>query len=229
MFQLLKMICDNLLFFVLHLSNVSAFPKPLSAAKEKELLTQYKENKSEEARTALIEHNLRLVAHVVKKYYYGNAEQDDLISIGTIGLIKAIDTFDHTKGTRLATYAGRCIENELLMHFRAEKKSAGVMNLADPIDVDSEGNPLTLIDVIYADNTIVEDIDLFEKTKKLYSLIDKIEDEREKEIIVKRYGLYDSEALTQREIAQQLKISRSYVSRIEKKILEKLKSEFEEN
>lgn len=229
LFEFLKMVFDNLLFFALHLSNSNAFAKPLSASKEAELLKRYKEKNDFQARAQLIEHNLRLVAHVIKKYYCNSAEQDDLISIGTIGLIKAVDSFDHTKGTRLATYAARCIENELLMHFRQAKKSAGVISLADPIDVDSEGNPLTLSDIIFENNTMIEDIDLSEKTKKLYSLVEKIDDEREKNIIIDRYGLYDKDALTQREIAKKLNISRSYVSRIEKKILEKLKSEFDES
>lgn len=227
MFEAIRMVLQNLIFFVLHLGNSNSFPKPLSPSREKELLKLFKEENNTQARSELIEHNLRLVAHVIKKYYSTYSDQDDLISIGTIGLIKAIDSFNPKKGTKLATYAARCVENEILMHFRSQKKSAGVISFNEPIDVDSEGNPLTLMDVVYADNTIVEDIDLSNKTKKLYELIDKIEDSREKEIIIKRYGLFDSKELTQREIAKEMGISRSYVSRIEKKVIEDLKAEFQ--
>lgn len=226
MFELIRYLFQNFLFFALHLGNGSSFPKALSPAEEKKLLVDFKEKGDSNARNKLIEHNLRLVAHVIKKYYALSSDQDDLISMGTIGLIKAIDTFEHTKGTRLATYAARCIENEILMHFRSLKKSSSVVSLADPIDVDSEGNPLTLIDLIYSDNTIVEDIDLNEKTKRLYKLIEEMEDSREKEIIISRYGLYDNEELTQKEIAKKLGISRSYVSRIEKKVIEDIKRKF---
>lgn len=226
MFQALRAVIENLLFFVLHLSGAGSFPKPLPAAKERELLIKYKKQGDKNARAELIEHNLRLVAHVIKKYYSTYAEQDDLISIGTIGLIKAIDSFDADKGAKLATYAARCIENEILMHFRSLKKTASVVSINEPIDTDSEGNPLYLIDVIYEDNTIVEDIDLSDRTKKLYRLIDKMEDEREKEIIIKRYGLFFQKPQTQREVAKQLGISRSYVSRIEKKVIEELRREF---
>ncbi len=227
MFQIIKMIFENLLFFVLHLGNSSSFPKPLSPDKEKELLFEYKKNGSASARSELIEHNLRLVAHVIKKYYSACSDQDDLISIGTIGLIKAVDSFDAEKGTRLATYAARCIENEILMYFRSQKKTLGVVSINEPIDIDSEGNPLTLMDVIYADSTIVEDIDLSNQTKKLYDLIEKISDKREKEIIIKRYGLFGTKELTQREIAKEMGISRSYVSRIEKKVVTDLREKFE--
>lgn len=227
MFQMIKLIVQNLLFFVLHLGNSNSFPKPLSPSEEKELLIAFKENGDVKARSKLIEHNLRLVAHVIKKYYSASNEQDDLISIGTIGLIKAIDTFNHQKGTRLATYAARCIENEILMYLRSQKKNANVMSMNDPIEVDSEGNPLTLIDVIYVDNTIVEDIDLSEKGKRLYELVEQIEDEREKEIIIRRYGLFNFKEQTQREIAKELGISRSYVSRIEKKVIEELRKNLE--
>lgn len=226
MFELIRYLFQNFLFFALHLGNGSSFPKALSPTEEKKLLVDFKEKGDSNARNKLIEHNLRLVAHVIKKYYALSSDQDDLISMGTIGLIKAIDTFEHTKGTRLATYAARCIENEILMHFRSLKKSSSVVSLADPIDVDSEGNPLTLIDLIYSDNTIVENIDLNEKTKRLYELIEEMEDSREKEIIISRYGLYDNEELTQKEIAKKLGISRSYVSRIEKKVIEDIKRKF---
>ena len=223
MFEILKGILQNLLFFTLHLGNTNSFPKPLSAKEERVLLEKYKVNNDADARNKLIEHNLRLVAHIIKKYYGATDEQEDLISIGTIGLIKGIDTFNHAKGTRLATYAAKCIENEVLMHLRAGKKSASVISMNDPIDFDSEGNPLTLSDIVYVDNTIIEDIDRTESEKEIYRLINEIEDEREREIIIRRYGLYDTREQTQKESAAELGISRSYVSRIEKKVIEDLR------
>lgn len=223
MFELIKHLLQNLLFFTLHLGNANSFPKPLTSKEEKSLMILYKDNNDEKARNKLIEHNLRLVAHIIKKYYGATDEQEDLISIGTIGLIKGIDSFDHTKGTRLATYAAKCIENEVLMHLRATKKNASVVSLNEPIEFDSEGNPLTLSDVVYVDNTIIEDIDKSENEKELYKLINEIEDKREREIIIRRYGLFNTKEQTQKEIAVELGISRSYVSRIEKKIIEDLR------
>lgn len=228
MFELIKTIFANLLFFTLHIKGASSFPKPLSSADEKDLLFKMKKNGDSAARAKLIEHNLRLVAHIIKKYYSAYGEQEDLISIGTIGLIKAIDSFDADKGTRLATYAARCIENEILMHFRSIKKNAGIMSLSEPIDSDSEGNPLTLIDLIFTDDTIAEDIDRQKKSKQLYGFLEQFEDKREKTIIIMRYGLYGTKEMTQREIAKKLGISRSYVSRIEKRGIERLKEFFEE-
>lgn len=223
MFELIKHLLQNLLFFTLHLGNANSFPKPLTSKEEKSLMILYKDNNDEKARNKLIEHNLRLVAHIIKKYYGATDEQEDLISIGTIGLIKGIDSFDHTKGTRLATYAAKCIENEVLMHLRATKKNASVVSLNEPIEFDSEGNPLTLSEVVYVDNTIIEDIDKSENEKELYKLINEIEDKREREIIIRRYGLFNTKEQTQKEIAVELGISRSYVSRIEKKIIEDLR------
>ncbi len=225
MFQLIQFIIQNLTFFALHLKNLNSFPKPLSAAKEKELLIKMK-NGDASARSTLIEHNLRLVSHIIKKYYANYEEQEDLVSIGTIGLIKAIDSFDCDKGVRLATYAARCVENEILMYFRGKKKDANNISVNEPIDVDSEGNPLTIIDTIYCDDTISDDIDLKNKTQALYRFVEEISDERERQIIIKRYGLYNQKELTQREIAAEMGISRSYVSRIEKRVLEELKSKF---
>ena len=178
------------------------------------------------ARNSLIEHNLRLVSHIVKKYYSEYDEQEDLISLGTVGLIKGIDSFDIEKGARLVTYAARCIENEILMYFRAKKKDANLVSVNEPIDSDSEGNPLTLIDVIYTEDTISDDIDLKNKVRRLYELVEAISDEREREIIIQRYGLYNTKAYTQREIADKMNISRSYVSRIEKRVIEDLKNKF---
>ncbi len=178
------------------------------------------------AREKLIEHNLRLVSHIIKKYYSEYDEQEDLISIGTIGLIKAVDSFDADKGIRLATYAAKCIENEILMYFRSKKKDSNTVSVNEPIDTDSEGNPLTLIDIIYCEDTISDDIDLKRKSRTLYEFIEKIENERDREIIIRRYGLYNRKEQTQREIAKELNISRSYVSRIEKKVIGELREMF---
>lgn len=226
MFEILKAVFGNFLFFFLHLKNMTSFPKPLSAQRERELFMLVKEKGDTKARQELIEHNLRLVSHIIKKYWSNYDEQEDLISIGTIGLIKAVDSFDAEKGTRFATYGARCIENEILMFFRSKKKDANVVSVNEPIDVDSEGNPLTLIDVIYCDDTISDDIDLKNKTARLYELIDAMDNERDREIIIRRYGLYNTKELTQREIAAEMGISRSYVSRIEKRVLGELREKF---
>ncbi len=181
-----------------------------------------------EARDILIERNQRLVAHIVKKYNTNDKDTDDLISIGTIGLIKAIDTFDMSKGIRLATYASRCIENELLMLLRGEKKQSKEVYLYEPIGADKEGNEINLLDIIESvDVDIVEELELKSNIKLLYSLVNDVLTEREKQIIVLRYGLLNNKEVTQREIAKGLDISRSYVSRIEKKALKKLKEGFE--
>lgn len=179
------------------------------------------------AKNELIEHNLRLVAHIIKKYYSSSVQQDDLISIGTIGLIKAINTFDTDKGTRLATYAARCIENEILMQFRAQKKTAQDISVNEPIDTDSEGNPLTLMDIISTEDEIVEDIYKMTMLKKLSTEVGKIKDPREKSIIMMRYGLDGLRPMTQLEVSKKLNISRSYVSRIEKKALKELRKALE--
>ena len=216
----------NLLFSLLHVTQSSSFPKPLSAREETELLQQMAQG-STAAKDKLILHNLRLVAHIAKKYYASGKEQDDLISIGTIGLIKAIDTFKQDKNIKLATYAARCIENEILMSLRADRKTAQDIYFNDPIDFDSEGNPLTLLDVISEETNMVDEIDLRIKGKSLYTLLDQVLTPRERYIIDRRYGLADNEPLTQSEIASAIGISRSYVSRIEKKALAKLRSAYE--
>ena len=216
------LILSNMLCLILHVTDTDAFPKPLSK-KEERLLLEKLSLGDETARKKLIEHNLRLVAHIVKKYYANYSEQD-LISIGTIGLIKGINSFKYEKGTKLATYCARCIENEILMYFRNNKKISQEISFSEPIDTDSEGNPLTLMDIIAIDDTIVDDIDTKGKLQKLINLINNIEDQRDKTIIIKRYGLDGRKPLTQKEIAQNLNISRSYVSRIEKRILEELKN-----
>ena len=216
------MILSNMFYLILHVTDTDAFPKPLSKKEERELLVQHSQG-NEAARKKLIEHNLRLVAHIVKKYYANYSDQDDLISIGTIGLIKGINTFNNEKGTKLATYCARCIENEILMYFRNTKKISQEISISEPIDVDSEGNPLTLMDIIATDDTIVDDIDTKAKLIKLVTLVDNLKDPRDKEIIIKRYGLDGNKPLTQKEIAEKINISRSYVSRIEKRILEDFK------
>jgi len=224
--QLLNTVLSNLMYFTLHLQNVGSFPKPLNAKEERACFEKMKAGDTD-AKKKLVEHNLRLVAHIIKKYYAQSGEADDLISIGTIGLIKAVNSFDYSKGTRLATYASRCIENEILMYFRAQRKTAQDVSMSEPIDSDSEGNPLTLSDVIYEETDIVDQINDSIRTKLLYTLIEQIEDEREKQIIVMRYGLYNKKPLTQQQVAQRLGISRSYVSRIEKKVLERLRKQLE--
>jgi RNA polymerase sporulation-specific sigma factor len=206
---------------------VKSFPKPLSTKEETDYLRRCKEG-DREARDKLIEHNLRLVAHIVKKYNMADKETDDLISIGTIGLIKAIDTFDDEKGIRLATYASRCIDNELLMMLRSGKRLSKEVYLYDPIGSDREGNEINLLDIIEeAEVDVVENIMLEDDIKKLYQIISKVLTDREREIICLRYGLSNKKEVTQREIASMLGISRSYVSRIEKKALKKLRECFE--
>ena len=199
------------------------FPKPLSKKEELQAIEDMK-NGDLCAKKRLIEHNLRLVAHVVKKYYSNTNEQEDLISIGTIGLIKGINSYNPDKGVKLATYCARCIDNEILMHFRSSKKLSQEMSFSDPIDTDNEGNPLTLMDIIAIDDTIIDDIDTKNKLMKLIIILREMPENRDKEIIIKRYGLDGNSPLTQREVAKCLNISRSYVSRIEKRVLEEMKS-----
>lgn len=217
---------SHVFYMALHVVNAGSFPRPLTAEKEHEYLEAYRRNGDDRARDQLIEHNLRLVAHIIKKYYSSVRDQDDLISIGTIGLIKAVNTFDYTKGTRLATYASRCIENEILMYFRASRKTAQDVSMDDPIDTDKDGHPLTLMDVIAEEDNTFENLDFKINAEKLYRYIGETLDDREKEIIELRYGLL-GDGLTQREVASRLNISRSYVSRIEKKALDKLKRRFD--
>lgn len=221
---ILELAC-SIYYFALHVTGAGSFPPPLSAKKEMEL-TELCIKGDINARNLLIEHNLRLVAHVVKKYYTTGCEQDDLISIGTIGLIKAISSFDPNKGIRLATYAARCIENEILMYFRNLKKSSQDVFISDPIDTDSDGNALSLIDVIADETDIEEEIDTKIKLDKLKVILSGTLDTREKEIIDMRYGINGKSEMTQKEIAKKLGISRSYVSRIEKAALEKLRKKF---
>jgi RNA polymerase sporulation-specific sigma factor len=211
-------------FFVFSgfISNSNSFPMPLSKEEEEKYLELF-EKGDEDARNILIEKNLRLVAHIVKKYTNTGKEMDDLISIGTIGLIKAISTYDRTKGTRLATYAARCIDNEILMTIRSNKKSKIEVSLQEPIGIDKEGNEISLMDILGTEtDEIVEEVDLKLQVKKLYNKMNKVLKDREKIIIELRYGLVNGGCYTQREIAKMLGISRSYVSRIEKRAIKKL-------
>ena len=218
----LQSFLDRTIFLMLYLSGGATFPKPLSLAEERYYLEQF-QNGDMEARNILIERNLRLVAHIIKKYYATSKDQDDLISIGTIGLIKGVSTFNHKKGARLATYAARCIENEILMYFRNQKKRQNDVNISDPIEMDGEGNALTFMDVVYEEESFAEELDLKINCKKLYQFIEKIP-EREKKILIMRYCLYNTTPMAQKQVAAKLGISRSYVSRIETKALERLRS-----
>ena len=226
MFQLLMMLMNYCYFFILHVCKSGSFPKPLSQKEEREYLVKAK-NGDISARNKLVEHNLRLVAHIVKKYYATQTDHDDLVSIGTIGLIKAINTFDADKNIKLSSYASRCIENEILMHFRNTRKASQDVSLNETIDTDKDGNPLTLIDILSFEVDYAENLDLKDKSVKLYSYINSELDEREKEVIILRYGLDGNMPLTQREVAARLGISRSYISRIEKKALSQLRKKYD--
>lgn len=222
--NILEIFCSNI-FLTGYISGNNTFPQPLDEKEEAKYLELLKSG-DKNAKGVLIERNLRLVAHIVKKYQIPNKDIDELISIGTVGLIKAIDPFDASKGTRLATYASRCIENEILMLFRSNKKQKGETFLHDPIGVDKEGNEISLIDVLSSDkDSVVEKVESNIQIRALYAKINTALSEREGEIIRMRYGLVDGKCKTQREIASLLGISRSYVSRIEKKALKKLKKE----
>ncbi|SHI19225.1 RNA polymerase sporulation-specific sigma factor [Sporobacter termitidis DSM 10068] len=216
-------------FLMLRMSDgAGSFPKPLSAAEEEKYIDLFMRGDME-ARNILIERNLRLVAHIIKKYYTLTSEQDDLISIGTIGLIKGISTYKPERRVRLATYASRCIENEILMYFRSLKKTAGDLSLSDSIDTDKDGNSLSLMEVISVEDDMLDNLSARETCGQLCQYIGETLSDREAEIITMRYGLDNSTPKTQREIAAICGISRSYVSRIEKKALEKLRKCFEDS
>lgn len=206
--------------------STGSFPKPLTPEEEQHYLALASQGDIE-ARNILIERNLRLVAHIMKKYYAQESDQEDLISIGTIGLIKAISTYKMDKNIKLATYASRCIENEILMHFRAKRKSSQDVSLSDYIDTGTDGNALSLMDVVREDEDLLEQVDARENARQLYRAVETYLTDREKQVIVHRYGLYGQTAKRQREVAQELDISRSYISRIEKKALEKLRQALE--
>lgn len=210
---------------ILGLEDGQCFPPPLSTRRERELF-KLKEEGDGSARDELIEHNLRLVSHIIKKYYSNYSEPDELLSIGSLGLIKAVDTFKSEFGTKFATYGAKCIQNEILMFFRSKKKDLPEVSINETIDIDKDGNPLTYLDVISIEENMAEEIDAQGYYKRIRELVDTVLDKREAKIIVLRYGLKGYKPRTQREVAEQLKISRSYVSRIEKKAFEKLKEAF---
>lgn len=228
MLSALMYLLNNSLFFTLRLSGGSgSFPKPLKPDEERMYLERLAKGDME-ARNVLIERNLRLVAHIIKKYYAQSGDQEDLISIGTIGLIKGISTFKPDRNVRLATYASRCIENEILMHFRSQRKLQGEVSLSDTLDNYNEGNSLSLMDVISVDDTMLEDLDTRDACAKVRKCVKSCLTPREEAIITMRYGLDDKLPRTQREIADRCGISRSYVSRIEKKALKKLEEAMKE-
>lgn len=216
---------SNILYMILHVTTSNTFPKPLSPTKEREYLTLYKETGDTFAKEQLITHNLRLVSHIMKKYYTSANDQEDFVSVGTIGLIKAIDSFKMDKGIRLSSYAAKCIENEILMQFRMNRKSAQDIYFNEPIDSDGEDNALTLMDTIADNNCVMEDLDIRLSMGKLHHALMKLEP-RERNILILRFGIGGRDSLTQREISQMLRISRSYVSRIEKKALADLRAYF---
>ncbi len=213
----------ELIFMVLGLSTPQSFPPPLPAQKEREYFALARAG-DEQAREKLIEHNLRLVSHIVRKYYGSSRNSEDLVSIGSIGLIKAIDSFRPENGARFATYAAKCIQNEILMHFRAQKKLGCEVSIHETIDTDRDGNPLTYMDIIATEDTIADDLDRRLRTERALRLVKTKLDARERQIIVLRYGLGNAPPQTQRQVADRLGISRSYVSRIEKAALEKLRA-----
>ena len=219
--EILTLIAAALSFAVLNADIQSQFPPPLDKNRERELFLLSADGDLD-ARAKLIEHNLRLVAHIVRKYYSQGENSEDLISVGTVGLIKAVDSFDVKNGARFATYGAKCIQNEILMFFRSKKKTQNEVSINETIDTDRDGNPLTYMDIIRCEDTIADDIYNKTRLEKAISCIYHILDGREKEIILLRYGIGASRALTQRETAERLGISRSYVSRIEKNALSKI-------
>lgn len=225
LWQLLIRALSGAAIWILHAGHTGSFPEALSPEREEELLALTAAGDTE-ARKSLIEHNLRLVAHIAKKYY-GAADPDDLISVGTIGLIKAVSTYKSDKCIRLATYAARCIENEILMYFRNSKKAAQDVSINEPIDTDKDGNALTLIDVIADDFNMADRVDMRLLAERLLPVMESCLTERERRVISLRYGLITGLELPQRETARLLGISRSYVSRIEKRALERLREELE--
>lgn len=216
------LLLSGALIAFLQISGSHSFPQPLSGEEERRLFHAMKDGDAD-ARNTLICRNLRLVSHIVRKYYPTAQNQDDLISIGTVGLIKAVDTFDPDKGAHFATYASRCLQNEILMHFRSQKKLTAEVSMQETIDTDREGNPLTYMDIIAEEDTIADDLDVRIQCDKVRRLVGTVLDAREREIITMRYGLSGAAPLPQRKCAERLGISRSYVSRIEKAALEKLR------
>ena len=228
MLQTALLLLMNSLLFMLRITPGDSFPKPLSRKEEEEYISRW-EKGDLQARNLLIEHNLRLVAHMTKKYYSQIDDADDLISIGTIGLIKGINTFQRDKGVRLTTYASRCIENEILMYFRSRRKSAGDLSLSEAIETDGDSGALSLLDVVSVEEDLDEQLCESELCSELRRAIDRTLDEREQRIITLRYGLDGKEPRTQKETADLCQISRSYVSRLEKHALEKLRRALKDN
>lgn len=228
MLSLFSGIFGQMTFLLLHVDHAAAFPPALTRSEEQTLLEQYADG-SEEARQKLITHNLRLVAHITKKFYTQEREQEELISIGTLGLMKAVSTFKPEKGARFATYASRCIENEIFMHFRAKKKTAGEIFFDDPLEYDKDGNAMTLLDIMPDGIDLEEQVSQSIQEKQLYHYLQTKLSQREWEVIVRRYGLFGYPVQTQREVAVSLDISRSYVSRIEKRALSALRSAYEQS
>lgn len=224
---MLLQLLSRMILWILHADAPYLFPKPLTRAEELACFEQM-ETGDIQARNRIIEHNLRLVVHVVKKYRSSPEEQEELVSIGTFGLMKAVDTFDFRKGARFSTYAARCVENEILMHFRARKKHLSDISMNEPAMTDKDGNTLTLMDTLEDGTDLEEQVDLAIHTELLYRFLQESLDERELEILTHRYGLYGHIPLTQREVAKALGISRSYVSRLEKKALAKLRERYDE-
>lgn len=222
MFLTLFSFLTKILHLILGVNTPQSFPPPLSHEEEWECFLHASEG-DESARQKLILHNLRLVSHIVRKYYSTAPDPEDLVSIGTIGLIKAVDTFDIQNGAKFATYAAKCIQNEILMHFRSRKKLSGEVSINETIDIDRDGNPLTYIDVICCEEDVAEEIDKRMTTEKMLRLMDVLLTPRERQILMMRYGMGGIKAQTQREIASTLRISRSYVSRIEKSAIAKLR------
>ena len=224
MISLILSMIFQLFHIILGVSTPNKFPPPLTLEDERKNFALAKSG-DEAARQKLILHNLRLVSHIVRKYYSSAPDGEDLVSIGTIGLVKAVDSYKLESGTRFATYAARCVQNEILMHFRAQKKHAGDVSLGETIDIDKDGNPLTYMDVLSTNEDLGEELDRKTQIQRALRLIKNTLDERERQIIVMRYGLFGiRRAMTQKEVAQKLGISRSYVSRIEKSAVEKLRA-----
>lgn len=223
MFSFLLSLVSKCFCLILRTSDTHSFPPPLSKDEERALFVRARSGDAS-ARNKLIEHNLRLVAHIVKKYYTAAKDQDDLVSVGTVGLIKAIDSFDIEKGARFTTYAGKCLQNEILMYFRSQKKHSGVTSINEAVDVDKDGNPLTYLEIIAAPDDIVDSIDRKLKIEKIIKAIRTVLTDRERKIMMLRYGLNkNGRQYAQRDVAQIMGISRSYVSRLEKSAIDKIR------
>ena len=225
-FSLLGNTLQNLLFFALHFDNQNSFPRQLTRKEEEECIKAVA-NGDTSARNRLIQHNMRLVAFIVRRHYPDYRDQEDLISIGTIGLIKGITTFDESKGARLATYAARCVENEILMHFRSQRKSSNDVSLSDYIETGTDGAALSLMDVVSQEEDLTEQVMGRELTRQVLQAVDRVLTPQERQVICLRYGLGSGTPLRQRQVAEKTGISRSYVSRIEKRALEKLRKVLE--